>query len=458
MKRLPEDFLQRMQKLLGDEYSQFMDTFSMKRYYGLRVNTLKITSEELKDKVPFHLIPIPWVKEGFYYDEEDNPGKHHYHNAGLYYIQEPSAMAPVTMLDVQLGDRVLDLCAAPGGKTTQIGGALQGTGFVMANDINFKRAQVLAMNIERLGVTNSIVTQENPANLAKYFPNYFDRILVDAPCSGEGMFRKMPEIAKNWSSEYVSTCSMMQEEILDQAAKMLKPGGVMLYSTCTFAPEENEGSIQKFLGKHPQFELLDMPIVPDFKKGHPEWVSNGDSSLKETVRLWPHLLQGEGHFMAKLRKMDGEENRISSLDESVTNLSKAIDFKDYYEFCKDNLYEIPKGQITLFGNHLYLAPFEVPSLKGLKVVRPGWYLGELKKNRFDPSHGLALGLKPEDVKRILSLENEAEIGSYLRCETLMHQGEKGWTLVTVDGFSLGWGKAVNGILKNHYLKSSRRFY
>lgn len=454
MNRLPEDFLQRMQVLLNDEYSAFLESFNQQRFYGLRVNTLKITPEELQAQVPFHLRPIPWVKEGFYYEEQDDPGKHPYHSAGLYYIQEPSAMAPGAFLQAEPGDKVLDLCAAPGGKATQIGAALRGAGVVVANDINFKRAQVLAMNIERMGVTNSFVTQEDPRRLAEYFPGYFDKILVDAPCSGEGMFRKMPEAVDHWSSEYVGTCAGMQREIMDYAARMLKPGGVMIYSTCTFAPEENEGSIERFLTRHPEFRLLELPPYEGLASGRPEWIEGGRSDLAKTVRLWPHHLEGEGHFVARLQKVDGEEGVVEPYHSPV----KEKEIASYYEFCKDNLHTTPEGEFTIFGQHLYLTPPVVPDFGRLKVVRPGWYLGEFKKDRFEPAHGLAMGLQSSEVTRTLPLTEMSEIASYLRGETLQREGEKGWTLVTVNGYPLGWGKMVNGILKNHYPRSMRWFF
>ncbi len=451
MTRLPDEFLQRMQQLLGDEYQIFLDTFNVQRYYGLRVNTLKLTPEELQKKVPFHLKPIPWVKEGFYYEELDDPGKHHYHNAGLYYIQEPSAMAPGSLLGTQPGERILDLCAAPGGKTTQIAAALQGQGVVVANDISLKRAQVLAMNVERMGITNAFITNETPERLAQYFPGYFDRILVDAPCSGEGMFRKMPEATNHWSLESIAACSLMQQEILDQAVVMLKPGGVLVYSTCTFAPEEDEGSVQNFLNMHPDLELMDMPMIDGFQPGRPEWVNNANSNLVKTIRLWPQYLKGEGHYVAKIRKKDGSINQIYPYQSSV----KRNDLEDYYAFCQQNLQRVPKGEFTLFGSHLYLTPSEIPDFSRLKVVRPGWYLGEFKKNRFEPAHSLALGLKVDQVLQVVSHLNTDEIASYLRGETLQIEGGKGWVLISVDGFPLGWGKRVNNILKNHYPRSMR---
>lgn len=451
MKVLPEEFIQRMQKLLGDEYSAFIDTFKMNRFFGLRVNTLKIRPEELQHIAPFKLLPIPWLAEGFYYQEDDAPGKHYYHSAGLYYIQEPSAMAPGAILAAQPGEKILDLCAAPGGKTTQIAAALNNQGVIVANDLSYKRAQVLAMNIERMGIRNSFVTVAKPEDLAEYFPNYFDRILVDAPCSGEGMFRKMPEAIQHWNLEAISKCSIMQRDILEYAVKMLKVGGILVYSTCTFAPEENEGSIEHFLNNHPEFQLED---IKDFEPGRPEWIEHGRNELKKTGRLWPHLLKGEGHFVARLRKTDGQ----ISTHFPYTSKVQIKELKDYAEFCQENLRVDFQGKFTLFGSHLYLTPDEIPAFSGLKVIRPGWYLGEFKKNRFEPSHAFALGLKMDMSTKTMSLTTEMEIKAFLRGETLRKNGKKGWTLLGADGFPLGWGKMVNGILKNHYPRSMRWFF
>lgn len=454
MNRLPDVFLHRMEERLQDDYPAFLETFSQKRFYGLRVNTLKIAPEEFRARAPFHLHPIPWVEEGFYYEEEDDPGKHHDHSAGLYYIQEPSAMAPGAFLRVVPGEKVLDLCAAPGGKATQIGAALRGAGVVVANDISLKRAQVLAMNIERMGVTNAFVTQEDPRRLAEFFPGYFDKILVDAPCSGEGMFRKMPEAADHWSEAYVGTCAGLQREIMDQAAQMLKPGGIMIYSTCTFAPEENEGSVQRFLERHPEFRLADLPHSGGLAPGEPAWIEGGAPELAKAVRLWPHRLAGEGHFVARLQKTDGESGEAETYQSKV----KEKQLEPYLAFCRENLHTTPLGQFTLFGSHLYLTPPVLPDFSRLKVVRPGWYLGEIKKDRFEPAHGLAMGLPASAAIRTLPLQEMAEIASYLRGETLRREGEKGWTLVTAGGFPLGWGKLVDGVLKNHYPRSMRWFF
>lgn len=451
MEKLPKRFLRRMESLMGDEFLAFLASYAKRRHYGLRVNTLKLTPEELSNLTPFGLTPISWVKSGFYYQEDQQPGKHYHHSAGLYYIQEPSAMFPTVALGTKPGERVLDLCAAPGGKTTQIAGDLKGQGVIVANDIHHKRTQVLAMNIERMGVKNAFITNETPRHLAKYFPKFFDRILVDAPCSGEGMFRKMPESIAHWSVDSISNCQLLQAEILDQAAIMLRPGGTLVYSTCTFAPEENEGSIQRFLDKHDQFELLDIPKFPGFQPGRSDWLCPGGVDLKKTQRLWPHYLSGEGHYIAKMRKT-GERLPINSPKDQPESPHDLSRFKD---FCQENLMVSISGNFVNFGSHLYLTPREIPQFSGLKVLRPGWYLGEFKKNRFEPAHGLAMSLQTRDFSRTISLKDISEIAAYLRGQTLHKVGENGWTVIEVDGFPLGWGKMVNGVLKNHYPRSMR---
>ena len=453
MDKLPQEFLQQMQILLKDEYDSFYQSYQEGRTYGLRANTLKIDPQELRAKVPFELRPVPWTTDGFYYSEEDEPGKHYYYNAGLYYIQDPSAMAPVAMMGIKPGEKVLDLCAAPGGKTVQIGAALQGTGVVVANDIKYKRAKILAMNMERLGLKNVFVTYEKPENLADKFNGYFDRILVDAPCSGEGMFRKMPGIISHWNKEFIGECATMQSDILDQAAKMLKPGGTLVYSTCTFTPEENEKSIQEFINRNNQFEIKSGPTIEGFEGGRPHWIENGSERLNQTFRLWPHKIEGEGHFVALLEKKSGESGQVKSYTSHLTRK----ELKDYFKFCDENLTNEINGKFTLFGDHLYLTPDLIPAFQGLKVLRPGWYLGELKKNRFQPSYSLAMGLKAEDIERTLELDKE-DVKRYLRGETVKADGEKGWTVATVEDYPLGWGKMVGRNFKNYYPRYMRRMY
>ena len=484
---LPEKFLERMQNMLGEEYPAFLESLSGKRYRALRLNPLKTRIQEGKEKLPFALSPVPWTKNGFYYEEEEQPGKHPYHEAGLYYIQEPSAMAPVPCLmeertsaaaipeqqeDVSAAampeqqeehvsaaamseqqeepvssERILDLCAAPGGKSTQIAEYMRGRGMLITNEIHPQRAKILSENIERMGISNAIVLNETPESLSKRFIAFFDRILVDAPCSGEGMFRKNDNAGEEWSEENVALCAERQDGILDCAATMLKPGGRLVYSTCTFAPAEDEGSVSRFLEAHPDFYL------------------------EKEERLMPHKVKGEGHFLAVLHREGGQ---LSSAATAGTEKSLALkDCNEFLDFAKEALMipaeELTAGKILLrFGEQLYLAPAETPSLRGLKVLRPGLHLGTVKKNRFEPSHALALFLKKEQAVQAVNLACDGTaVRKYLEGQTLtIGEGcdvemadaalPKGWCLVCVDGYSLGWGKAAGAVLKNHYPKGLRK--
>lgn len=338
-------------------------------------------------------------------EQRTGPGSTRFHEAGLYYIQEPSAMAAGELVDPQPGECVLDLCAAPGGKTTHIAGKMQQQGFLLTNEIHPARAKILSQNVERMGIRNAVVTNETPARLAQRFPGYFDRIMVDAPCSGEGMFRKDPDACAEWSPENVAVCAARQFDILGHAGTMLRPGGRIVYSTCTFSPEENEGVISNFLKDNPNFEIEDVQVYEGFGKGRPDWISDGASGLGKTVRIWPHQLQGEGHYMAVLRKTDGAE--AGGRLKYAKTLSDQKVLKSYYQFAEETLLETPIGEFLLFGEQLYLLPKEMLSLENLKVVRPGWHLGTIKKNRFEPSHALALGLTGEQVKHKWNLKKDS---------------------------------------------------
>lgn len=467
---LPERFTERMQQMLGEDYPKFLQSYDREAYHSLRVNTLKGDRETFLRQAQFSLTPVAWEPNGFYYDKDDRPGRHPYHDAGVYYIQEASAMAPVVYLEPQPGERILDLCAAPGGKSTQIAAAMQGQGLLVCNEIHPARAKILSENVERMGIRNAMVTNETPGRLAQAFPEYFHRILVDAPCSGEGMFRKNEEACEEWSPQNVQLCADRQDEILDCAAAMLAPGGRLVYSTCTFAPQEDEGSIARFLKRHPEFEIVPVERFPGMAPGVPEWSGQSEdrpphdragrdadgerhSNLEHTIRLWPHLLKGEGHFIAVLRK-DGK------IVDSHIPLEKGIRVKDcpeYLKFRQENLDAALNGMLIRFGDQLYLAPEELPSLNKMRVLRPGLHLGTVKKNRFEPAHALALALTPREVKRTLDLKADSDaIIQYLKGQTLNVEGEKGWYLISVDGYSIGWGKQSGGIVKNHYPKGLRR--
>ena len=466
---LPEAFLERMKRQLGDEYESYLDSLNRSRAVALRFNPLKGEIPQL----PFVGQPVPWEPMGYYYDPDARPGLHVFHEAGVYYLQEASAMAPVALLDPKPGERVCDLCAAPGGKTTQIVGRMMGRGFLLCNEINPKRAKILSRNIERMAVSNALVTNEHPATLAQRFAGFFDRVLVDAPCSGEGMFRKNEVACEEWSPENVQLCADRQDGILECAARMLVPGGRLVYSTCTFAPVENEGSISRFLAKHEEFEIVSIDKaklgIPEGCDGIPACVENPAPGITGTLRLWPHKLRGEGHYAAVLQKK-GElpegYQPVSAIGSEkgipAKNLTK--DWAEYFNFAKETFLEeqtIKAGLCTAgegflaFGDNLYRMPERMPGVKGLKVLRPGLHLGTLKKNRFEPAHALALALRPEDVKHVWKLSVE-EAAAYLKGQTFSAEGEKGWYLICVDDCSLGWGKLAGGIMKNHYPKGLRK--
>ena len=473
---LPQSFTERMQGLLESEYEEFLASFEHEKYQALRLNPLKkddmsVITEKVKQT--FQLQPVPWAENGYYYTKEDQPGKHPWHEAGLYYIQEPSAMAPVTLLSPQPGERILDLCAAPGGKSTQIASAMKGEGLLVTNEIHPARAKILSENVERMGIRNACVLNETPEHLADIFEEYFDRILVDAPCSGEGMFRKNEVACEEWSPENVQLCADRQDGILECAARMLVPGGRLVYSTCTFAPAENEGSISRFLAMHENSRLS-----PSIKgTGDPGRLRRYSGLCGEirrrhyggTLRLWPHKLRGEGHYAAVLQKKGEASGRLSAGEchrtregNPTKNLTK--DWAEYFNFAKETFSEeqtIKAGLCTAgegflaFGDNLYRMPERMPGLKGQKVLRPGLHLGTLKKNRFEPAHALALALRPEDVKHVWKLSEE-EAAAYLKGQTFSAEGEKGWYLICMDGCSLGWGKLAGGVMKNHYPKGLRK--
>ena len=451
---LPEAFTHRMQEMLKEEYPQFVRSYQEPFTQALRLNPLKGESGRFLELSPFSLIPVPWEKDGYYYGIEDKPGRHPYHEAGVYYIQEASAMLPAKLLEAQPGERILDLCAAPGGKSTRIGADMAGEGVLICNEIHPVRAKSLSENIERMGIVNAIVVNHSPDELAKRFPGYFHRILVDAPCSGEGMFRKNPEACKEWSPENVQMCAARQDEILDQAVDMLLPGGRLVYSTCTFAPEENEGTVERFLQRHPEFSIISVPLMAGMSKGQPDWTEHSATGIEHTVRLWPHRLKGEGHFVAVLQKAG------MFPDSSVTDLGgeKGLpqkDIREYEAFRQEYIRKKPKGIIIRFGEQLYLLPEGAPGLKGLKVLRPGLHLGTLKKNRFEPSHALALALKPQETVNAVELYSRELAERYLSGQTF-DTTASGWCLLSLDGYSIGWGKAAAGVMKNHYPKGLRK--
>ena len=458
----PPLFLSRMQRQLGDEYDAFLASYHQPPDIGLRVNTLKLSPEEFESISPFQLTPIPWAPAGFILPSDSRPGKHPYHTAGLYYLQDPSAMAVAELLAPQPGERVLDLAAAPGGKATHIAALMAGQGLLVVNDLNFRRAQVLAKSLERWGACNVVVLNESPPRLVEHLGAYFDRVLVDAPCSGEGMFRKEPAERTKWMPKLVESCAVRQDAILLEAAKLVRPGGILAYATCTFAVEEDEGAIARFLTSHPEFELINPPRFPGFSAGRADWLGESaaqSQALQHTVRLWPHRAPGEGHFVAILKK-NNPENHKPITPAPLLPYSLPLEQKQYFQlFLNETLnWQPPEDRLSLMGSHLYHIPGDCPDLSGLKVIHWGWWLGMLKKKRFEPSHALAMGLRAEEVRHTLPLTlDKPAAHNYLRGEVLSSPGVDGWVLVTLDGYPLGWGKRVQGRLKTHLPSWLRQF-
>lgn len=457
---LPIEFENKMKAFLGNEWDDFLYSYDNNRFQALRFNTLKVQSPEERMRILKVLgissdKRVSWANEAYYFDENVRPGKNPYHEMGLYYIQEPSAMSAAALLAPKPGMRVLDLCAAPGGKSTQLATYLGDSGLLVSNEINTQRSRILSQNIERMGIKNAIVTNEDSFVLASHFPGFFNAIQVDAPCSGEGMFRKLPEAIEQWSMENVAICAARQKEILDNAAVMLKPGGTIVYSTCTFSKEENEDVIEYFLEKHSDF------------------------TLEEMERFWPHKVDGEGHFVAKLvrrgsvdtgfksdrqtKKIKNNKNRKNETKPALTkeNMKLLSEFLD--ETISDDMAALIKNsRLVMFGEQLYRLPDMEVDIKGLKVQRAGLHIGEFKKQRFEPSHSLALALKLSEAKNVVKLtcDNPQTIGffngqSVMLSDEQAAECKKGWALVCVDGYPAGWGKVNGTQVKNHYPKGLR---
>ncbi|MCG7406068.1 RsmF rRNA methyltransferase first C-terminal domain-containing protein [Paenibacillus sp. ACRRX] len=535
MKVLPTAFLDAMSSRLGDEYQSFINSYHHAPYAGLRVNTIKMEVAQFKELFPLPIEPIPWTSDGFYISEGARPGKHPFYHAGMYYIQEPSAMTPVEYLGVGQGDRVLDLCAAPGGKSVQIAARMGRDGLLVTNDIHPDRTKALVRNMELYGITRAVVLNERPERIAEALPEFFDKVLVDAPCSGEGMFRKDPEMVKAWEREPVLSYAAMQQDILDSAAKLVAPGGRLVYSTCTFSPEENEAAIARFLTKHSDYSVVEVPLSHGMRPGRPEWASDclrehdweasaeAVAAVSRTIRLWPHHVKGEGHYVAVLERAGERHHRIANElsiarpsdepcpynpnDKDILSSTgkqdrggrirqrvqdNALDARkragkprtDHRQIRTESnrkgLYRPDHDQHEIFvrfynehfmdaapdinvciGSYAYVSPLSIEVLSMLRVVRPGWFVGTYKGERFEPSHALALGLHPGQAKRVYPLTIEhSDVVPYLRGDTLTiqetdlelddHAASKGYVLLTLHDCPIGFGKWVNGILKNEY--------
>ncbi len=463
MTTFPQLFLDRMQRFLGEEYAPFRQALQQAPRNGLRVNTLKLSVEEFAHISPFRLeANVPWCPAAFLLPVDERPGKHPFHLAGLYYLQEPSAMAPAEALAPRPGERVLDLAASPGGKTTHLAALMQGEGILIANEIKEKRLGQLVMNVERWGTPNVIVTNESPERLVERFESWFDRVLLDAPCSGEGMFRKDASASAYWSEAMIAGCAARQKVLLRLAARLVRPGGHLLYSTCTFAPEENEGVIADFLEENPHFHVFPIPKFPGAMGGRADWLSPRipaqiAQELEGALRLFPHRVPGEGHFLCLLEREEETTPARAAPSLSPSPLPSTYR-KLWQEFAAETLH--PTARLSAASDHLFLwherlyfFPTLLPDLEGLRHVNRGLWVGTFKKNRFEPAHPLALFLRPEEAQQVADFNAESrELQVYLRGESFPLPGADGWVLVCAEGRPLGWGKRVRGMLKNHYPK------
>ncbi len=455
MRELPERFKERMKEQLGAEYEAFLACFAEgESQTGLRVNTGKIAPGRFCEIAPFALEPIPWTENGFYTGKAEQVTKHPYYYAGLYYIQEPSAMLPASRLPISEGDRVLDLCAAPGGKATELASRLRGTGLLVANDVSASRAKALVKNLALWGCTNCCITGETPERLLAAFGCFFDKILVDAPCSGEGMFRKDGGLIESWKTRGPGEYAALQKEILDCAVQMLRPGGMVLYSTCTFSPEEDEQVIEWILDRHPELSLEQAEQA--------EGLSRGNPPCEKAIRVWPHRARGEGHFLALLRKAGAEER--DSADAAFLQMQQRSETRDKQNRRPDEVQSfmarlpqrlLQNGVYRQIGEQCCLLPAGVTLPAKLRYLRTGLLLGTCKKGRFEPSQALAMALDGDGWPNVLRLTSgDDRVLRYLKGETLeLRPGEeigKGWALICVDGFPLGWGKAAGETIKNKY--------
>ena len=455
---LPELFVQRMQSLLRDEYDAFIAGYSLPLRRGLRVNVNKISVDAFLALFPHTLTPSPFAEDAFYLDAEHKAGGDPLHHAGMYYMQEPSAASAVTVLSPQKGEKILDLCAAPGGKSTQIASRIGNSGLLWSNEFVPSRARILQQNLERWGYRNQVVSSRDTAPLCEGLTDYFDAVLVDAPCSGEGMFRKEPQALAEWSMDNIQLCASRQDEILNNAAKTVKPGGRIVYSTCTFAPEENEGAIFRFLCAHPDFTLE--PIVVPWgcagfsadrvKTICPEVDDTYDLTMCR--RIFPQH-GGEGHFIALLRR------KSETIPHALTTY--CYPGKDNNRQSADSLYkdcftDTPNGVFCTIGDQVRLLPYDLPDCSGLGVISAGVAVATVCKNRLEPTHSIYIASSGDDCRQSIDLSpTDARLHAFLHGEEIPCDGQNGWTAVCVCGVPVGFGKASNGKLKNRYPKGLR---
>lgn len=448
---LPEKFCERMKAMLGAEYDRFISSYSNEPERGIRINTNKCGNIDAAAAKLGLTDRIQWCKAG-YYASESISGNHPYHAAGAIYFQEPSAMCAAEGLPLTDNAMILDLCAAPGGKTTHIASRMKNKGLLVSNEIIKKRASILSENVERMGFTNIIVTNESPSALAQRFESFFDGIIVDAPCSGEGMFKKEPKAIEEWSVEHSLSCAVRQKNILDDAYKMLKPGGYIMYSTCTFSYDENEEVVRYMVEKY-NMEICEIPCLSMLSPGIGDF-----PGIDKCRRIFPHKHRGEGHFAALLKKTEyntASENTALKKKKNVKTdafLNQAVNL--YRDFEKKYLKTELDGHFVLFGENLYLLPEQL-SIDKLRIVRCGLHLGTVKRGRFEPAHALSHALNTENYINTVDFNiDSAELKKYMLGDIL--QGNtNGWCIISADGYPIGWGKCSGGIIKNHYPKALR---
>lgn len=446
---LSSDFQKKYQKLMGDRSQALFAAIQKDSQEAFRLNPLKSNYQNVSYSLAK---PIEYSPIGYFGEINGNSIDH---LSGYVYSQEPSAMYVTEILDPKGNEKILDLCAAPGSKTTYIASKMASQGLLVSNEINTKRAKVLSSNIERMGISNTVVTNNSPKDFEKKFGDFFDKILVDAPCSGEGMFRKDPESVKYWSLDYVEQCANRQQHILDSAYKLLSPGGTLVYSTCTFSPEENEQNVDWFLKKYPDMHLEPVKKYQGMEDGRPEW-GNDNPELAKALRMFPDKFNGEGHFMCKLVK-DGEISEVR--ERMINNGVKKDDVKFVEKFAKANLNGLAETNWLKISDFLYQAASLDNRFKGLHILRNGLKLGEFKKNRFEPDIAWILALKPDDLKTIFEL-NAEQFEKYLHGESIILEQrpsfDNKWIGLSYQGKLFSWGRYSNQQIKNVYPKGLRR--
>lgn len=449
IRTLPQQFLDNMHSLMGDEeyerYIAHMSSASARR--GLRVNTLKISTEEFENIFPYPTQASPFCPEGYYLPEDRSYGTHPYHHAGLFYMQEPSAMSVITALRPYIGNRVLDMCSAPGGKATYLGSLMKNKGVLVLNEIVFQRAKILESNIERMGIRNAVITNNSPKDIERLLPEYFDTVVVDAPCSGEGMFLKEEAAVKAWNMNNVLTCAARQYEILSSAYNTLQCGGYLVYSTCTLNRYENEEVIERFLASHNDMETV--PVCDSLKNVTPA----GFAPVDNAIRIFPHNSVGEGHFVCLMHKRSGGINNMRFTD-AFEPLKSDSEFRDLFsKLASIDLY----GKLGKYKDRVFILPDEIPYVKGINVIKCGVAACDIVKGRIEPLHNLVTALYKGETHDSIDLHSDStDIMKFLKGETLTASPSyKGYCVLTVDGYPLSLVKAVNGTIKNHYPKGLR---